>query len=365
MRIRAYLIFILFFGCSTEDSNVDRILKIGDEGIIIKGKAVPLGAMMNRKVKVECIDDFLLIVDGMAHENGILHIYDLSDGRYCGNMIPKGEGPLELSTISSIFVKNDSIYLFDLQTRKILKSPWQQKACEDILSMTFENESFDIEQSLTYPLLHLLNLPGRGFLASRIIGPDGRFVVLNNDKDSLYTFGPYPEIGFRPKEHLHPIDYQINVLFSIYNLKPFINPFTSDLIVLYNSHLIELFDTQTGALKSRLIGPQKDFPIKNVVHNQNGTYSLPKDHQRAYGSAKFSNKHMFVSYNGRAFNGFEESLLSTKILVFTHEGDYLYTLIPGLDFFAFTVNEAGTKLFIIRSYEEDEAYVEFDLSDVG
>ncbi|MCC5920367.1 MAG: hypothetical protein JJU23_06765 [Cyclobacteriaceae bacterium] len=363
----AFLVSIFLLSCS-DDSRQEDLYYIQPEqkDHIIEGQVIKKGNSIfyYRKVDITIQDDFVFIIDLGPEQHPMLTVYQTTDNKFIDSFILKGEGPDQLFGISGVFFKNDSIFRYSSSEKKMLSADISDFKITKKLK--FHYYSFPISGLTVEATTGLQKANDSIFVTALIPALNGRFMIFNYRMDSLYTFGKYPEIGREPNEYYHPIDRLIYVDLNLSGVKYFVNPYNQTMVCTYDYHLIEIYDIADAKLKNRITGPISDFPVKNfeIRGNEKRAY-LSKDQIMAYNKASFSKNKMFIAYNGRKFNGFEESLLSRRIFVFTHDGEFLYSLNPQMDFFSFDVNEEGDKLFIIRSYEEGEAYVEFDLSEVG
>ncbi|MCH8517955.1 MAG: TolB-like 6-bladed beta-propeller domain-containing protein [Cyclobacteriaceae bacterium] len=365
MYLYYLLALIVLSSCSSNENDINEIPeKLKEYRVTGKIVACITPDFHYRKYDVFSLEGYLFIIDLGPKGNPLLSIYNQVSGNFIGSFIQRGEGPDELSTISKIFIKKDTLFAFSVQDQKMLYA--NHKLLKDSGILNFDYYPFPIQKVSVERVLGIEYFNDSTFISPLVPGINGRFMVFNNRMDSLYTFGKYPKLGREPKGEYHIIDKLVKVHYNLSGNKLAINPYNKDLVSVYKYHLIELYNVSTGLLKKRITGPVKDFPIKDFdINPTNQQVFLSKEHKRAYSSARFSKNKMFIAYNGRKFNGFDESLLSRRIFVFTHDGEFLYSLNPQIDFISFDVNEEGDKLFIIRSYEEGEAYVEFDLSEVG
>lgn len=304
------------------------------------------------------IENNLLIVD-LNHREGILAVYSLSKDSLLRVMMPKGNGPFEIQSISSIVTDGHrNIYFYDTQERRLLQGHL------DSLAYSVHQPRFYKRLRWTYTTdtpLSIINHSDSTYLSTSELGHGGRFNILNHRFEfSPEYFGEYPDLEHtREIKNMTHTEYRVNVLSNLFSHGICLSSDRQSLVVAYlRVDCIEVFDMKSRALRYRIIGPEQNFPPRYKL-NKAGQGLPCSECYAGYSSPQVTSNYILSLRRYRQDKEWN-SHLSRYIYVFSQAGTVKKILELDEDIISFVIDEERGRLYGLV-VDAPYAVVEYEL----
>ncbi|MFW5700598.1 MAG: 6-bladed beta-propeller [Cyclobacteriaceae bacterium] len=335
------LLSILIQGCSKKDSESE-VYHLERNNLIDISPFIQEVSIKNRLGKVvllEITKSYLVICDLMSIDKGI-HLYDLRTFKYVNSVAKIGRGPNEITRIGEVSYnrKTNELWVPDMAKRIVFKFPLD--------SLLYEENIDPIKGFQIYDSLALLG--HFDFVNdSIIIGNAMKVNSSNNIYVNLVKFNiksnHISEFGY---EHPEAIEKR-SLSSSRFSLK-------NDIIVkgYLRCDLLSILD-EKGNLKVNIYG-------KNWF-NTNKKRSF-------YEKISFYDNFILGSYNGDVeivYDKFKRPQVNppSKLLVYSLNGKYKFTLFTKYKFSNFTIDEVNKRIYFV--FEDANCHIGYvDLNKV-
>jgi len=363
MKIYTFLLLIFLFllvQCTNHEkqelTETNKYFKDFPKDINLKGSPIEIksSSFANFPTSMWKIDSILILVDSKT-ENKNLHFLDLNNKKYLFNAISKGNGPGELTAVSSIvgYALDKPIYAHDLQT---------QKAYELSIDSLFLNPNYiptkyfntmGSSNKLKSRLQKLARLNDSTLIGEMLPAYDGRFMVYDNDFKEKYSFGEYPPIDW--KGRTDSLFFSVMVQGNIFQGSIITVPSKGFLIM---SHpyldLIEVFDVTSGKELVSIIGPEQNYPPE-----YEGDGIPCKTCKSAYDMVQYNNGYIFAIYSGKEHG--PNFIGCSYIFQFDIKGNPICKYTLDYEIIDFILDLENNKIYGL-ALDEDKPIIEFEVS---
>ena len=353
-----------FSNCSSKTE-----MEVNDESnglILFSESMVPVKLKSQKKevsdfrlpIRIKKIDEYLFITD-LKRDKGMVAIYDLINDRYLRSIIPKGNGPSELSAVSSIVGGNDGrIYFYDLQSLRLLEADLNKLITDSLVQPVYSKRiiSDDYEKPL-----RIVNASDTSFIAYSVPGIKGRFSFLDrNFGFTGHQFGEYPPLEKTGEAHdMAQVPFYAQVLGNIYSSSISTLPSNNFFIVAHhNVDLIEIYDYKSGQRLKRIIGPDQNFPPAYVI-NSGGQGAPCLECRCGYSSPQITSRYYAFLRLHKLYKE-ADAYLSRYIYLFDFEGRLISVLELDAEISEFVIDEQRKKIYAI-AFDEDSVLLSYDL----
>jgi len=294
INLVAIIIFISISGCNEQRNdyykeNKDLYFSSFPEEIKLVGQPIEVGKELFVARKLWNKDTLLFIKDSKSNDN-LIHIFNLKDGNLITSVIPKGNGPGELTSVGSAYIDDKILYVHDLQTQRLL--------IVNINSALENKYLFDSKSTLNSQKSKVLKITK---INNKIIGElmpayKNRFQVFDKDLNETSSFGSFPPV--EKQGNIDSLRFLVQVLGNLFQGDMITVPEKNLLIV---SHpfidLIEVYDIKNETSILNIIGPEKNYPPKyKMLGDGNG---IPCDECKfAYNSIRYFDNKIYALYSG-------------------------------------------------------------------
>lgn len=354
----------LIIGC-TSKSELE--VGYGKDGLVLfKGTLQPIKLKSKKKeladfrlpIRIKLIDNYLFVTD-LKRNDGMVGIYDLNNDRFLKSIIPKGNGPFELSAISSIINGNSgNIYFYDVQSLRLLEakldflvgnSSAQPSYVKRIISDKYEK------------VLRIANLSDTSFMAYTLPGIGGRFSTLNSKFDFTgFQFGDYPPIEKKAEIYeMTEVSFYSKVLGNLYTCSIEVLQSKNLLVIAHhNVDVIEVYDYHKLKLLLRIVGPDQNLPPKYII-NKSGQALPCLECKCGYSSPQVSPAYIALLRLHKLYSN-EDSYISKYIYFFDWQGALVKIFELDAEVTEFVIDNNRHKIYAI-AFDQDKALLEYDL----
>jgi hypothetical protein len=309
-------------------------------------------------VHLSLIDGLLFIVDLKSTE-GMVTVFDIETKRVVKSVIPVGEGPFELSSVSAVFEGPErTVCFYDVQSYRLLSANLDSLVRFAAHVPTFRKRIYRFDHDHTSYPVRIVNYKQGENLAYVVPGVDGRFVSIDEEwnMDSTY-FGPYPPLE-RPGD-MSTISYYARVLSNLYSCQFALSKDQNQMVVThYNVDLIEIYDLATKSLVQRIVGPDGNFPPDYRL-NKLGQAMPCRDCKCGYSSPVPTSRYLAVLRLDKLYSSMD-SYLSRFIYLFEWDGKITRVLQLDSEISDFVIDETNGKIYA-TSFDADAPLLEYDI----
>lgn len=288
------IFFVLIVACNKKN------IEFKKEGINVYFKSFPVEEkVIGNPVKLSkellvarrlAIWDSLLLINDSQTTDEHIHIFNLNNYRYITSSVSKGEGPGELTSVSSVFVEKRKLYLHDVQTQKLLSID-----IDSILQNKYRYHSFSTMTNQKSRVMRLVKSNDM-FIGDLMPAFQNRIQVFDKNLDELSSLGDFP-----PFENTGSID-SIRFLIQVkgYLFQGNLETVPQNNLLLMSHHftdIIEVFDISTNENILNIIGPEQNYPPKYELLNDG--FGVPcKGCKYAYNTIRFYDNKIYALYSG-------------------------------------------------------------------
>lgn len=340
---------------SLEATDVIKVKKIPES---IKMTGIPRNIGKHRfPTEIKIIDEYLFITD-LKSEQGMIAIYDTRKNQFLGSYIPKGEGPNELTAISSIFKVNGMIYFLDPQNSRILEAPLDSLKLKGNFMPSHKIKLLRVDDERP---LYIQKISDSTLLSQSYPSFKGRFVKLSSGfQQKGDYFSDYPEL--ERKSDVSDMEHNMKVLFSLYYSTFTISDKKKDLIIAYNFvDLIEVYNYETQTKRLTISGPDFNFPPKYIL-NKNGNAMPCKECKCGY-SSPFATTTYLAFLRLHKLYADRDATISRFIYLFNMDGHLQRVLELDSEISQFVIDEKSNKLFAV-AVDVDQPLIEYSLAEL-
>jgi len=268
---RFAILLLLLSSCSFQRATEpDTVIKIFDK-LPQPVKLAPTNLPWQQNglpTRITLIDPYLFIVD-LKNRDAMVAVWDIEKQVEIRKLIPNGEGPFELSAVSSIFPDgNGNIYFYDLQNLRMLEARldclvmnknYLPRFKKRLLSTDFEHAN------------RIQRVNDSTFVAITLPALNGRFRFLNRHLDYVGApFGEFPYLDRTAETSaMTDISFGAKVLGNLYAATLAVNEPSATLLVAHNNvDVLDLFNLQTKKLLLRVVGPDQNYPPRYRLNSQ-------------------------------------------------------------------------------------------------
>lgn len=294
--------------------------------------------------RLKQIGDYLFIAD-LKNPDAMVTIWDIDQQREVKRIIPKGEGPFELSAVSSIFLqKGGRVYFFDLQSQRMLEADldslvayphYQPKFRKRLASEDYEYASRI--HSVNDSVLVAMTLPAL----------QGRFSLLNNNLEYTgHYFGQFPFLERTGElSGMTDISFGAKVLGNLFVATMDVNQPLNKLVVTYNNvDMIDVYNLTDHTLELRVLGPDQNYPPKFRL-TESG--ALPCRECHAGYKSPQSNNDYFVALRLNKRYADVDAYQSRHVYVFSWSGELIKSIELDFEIADFVIDPKRRKLFAL------------------
>ena len=315
------------------------------------GNPVKLSKELLVARRISILDSLLIINDSQTAEEHI-HIFNLNDYRYITSAVSKGEGPGELTSVSSVFTEKGKLYLHDAQTQKLLAID-----INNILQNEYRYDSFSTRTHQKSSVLRLVKSRDM-YIGDLMPAFKNRIQVFDENLDEISSFGNFPP--FEKKGSIDSMRFLIQVKGYLFQGNLESVPQNNLLLIAHHfTDIIEVFDISTNENILNIIGPEQNYPPKYELLNDG--FGVPcKGCKYAYNTIRFYNNKIYALYSGieeQESNAHE----CRTLFVFDLNGMPLkkITLNVSLTDFVLTEKDGHIKMYGLSPDSEDASLYEF------
>ncbi|WNB17038.1 BF3164 family lipoprotein [Marivirga arenosa] len=310
------------------------------------------------------IKDSLMLISDIKEYNGLLSVLNLKSGELIGRYIKSGDGPEELISIATIEISDAGhIFLHDKTGKQVGKLKFDQLLNGDISNLKSEGFKMQIyDEDYPLNLVSFTLLSDSTFVSIIRPFPKKRFLIHNQDLDSLRTFGQYPPTI--DKEHnlseafingaVKGVLFLAQMKYSITNEKLIVAYSKVDLIQIY-----DLKNLETPPINITSKETEIPFP-----YNVTGTnIGVPcRGCPLGYDSPSLQDSVFYVRNINNKY-GERNSFVSNEILKFDYEGNLLGKYVLDEKLYAITIDASGKFLYGINISTENPQILKYAINE--
>lgn len=301
------------------------------------------------------VDSLLIIKDSKTNDKH-LHVFNLKDWSYITSLISKGEGPGELTSVSSAYIENRVIYVHDTQTQTVIAAN---------LDSAFQNKSyFQSFKTINKQKSKALKITkiNEWFVSDLIPAYENRFQVYDKNMEEIASFGAFPEI--ENKGNLDSIRFLVQVKGNLFQGNMITIP-DRDLMIVSHPFidLIEVFNVKTKENLFNIIGPEQNYP-PNYMLREYGAGIPCKECKYAYTSVRFFDDKIYALYSGIKYsNRYADQ--SKLLFVFDLNGNPLRQINLNVSLTDFVLQKRNgiLKMYGLSPDSEDASLYEFVIEE--
>lgn len=300
----------------------------------LKGEEVKFDNPVMKPIRIGVQDSLLFTID--AAEDTIFSVYSLHRGTFVGKRIQRGQGPNDMLQPSFVQINKKEISLFDMATSSISFYGLSDFVSTDGASCS---RKIQLSDQVFGDVCYLDDQ-----ILTAAYGKDQPFYLFDHQGGGKKAWGAYPVLNG---------DYT-----NLVNSEAFQSTFTTngkDRVAVCHSwtDLIELYD-KSGRLIKRLHGPEGFLPYFKEVAADQGKMAHPEQGKQrdAYYNPVSVGDRFFVLFNGGYVDAKDYSTLSTRLLVFTWEGELSEVFHLDQGVFTYTVDPHSKTIYGISDSPE-------------